>query len=213
MHHCKTCVCVLGWIALRIAPLAYCQPRIAPLRYCRLGLPTTGCSSSSACAYYSTKLQEHLTWQVRSSGGLLALQRSPPNPCNSGNLRPHKQNKSSLLLKWSRSRQLQGSIKIQPNWVYSGIYTDTLWILINVQLQCLQSWCGVPFSDALSRWLDVSHLKLSREWSFYICAPLSAVVWHRGKCWKRYAECVFKCWFFAATSCCACSIGFGRAVE
>ena len=104
-------VCVLGWIALRIAPLAYCQPRIAPLRYCRLGLPTTGCSSSSACAYYSTKLQEHLTWQVRSSGGLLALQRSPPNPCNSGNLRPHKQNKSSLLLKWSRSRQLQGSIK------------------------------------------------------------------------------------------------------
>ena len=105
-------VCVCAWMdcptdcPASVLPATYCPAKVLQAWPSHdWGLLLVG------SAYYSTKLQEHLTWQVRSSGGLLALQRSPPNPCNSGNLRPHKQNKSSLLLKWSRSRQLQGSIK------------------------------------------------------------------------------------------------------
>ena len=103
VQHCRTwsriigeqCVCV--WIALRIAPLAYC----------RLGLPTTVCSSSSAVRPLVCTLRHpppsvdcksslHVSRRcssVRRGSCRVGLwQHRPPTqpPRNSGNLRPHK---------------------------------------------------------------------------------------------------------------------------
>ena len=91
---------------------AYCPASVLPATYCPAKVLQAWPSHDWVLLLVGLRvLLDQITRAPHMASGLLALLRSPPNPCNSGNLRPHKQNKSSLLLKWSRSRQLQGSIK------------------------------------------------------------------------------------------------------
>ena len=101
-------VCVCAWMDCPTD----CPASVLPATYCPAKVLQAWPSHDWVLLLVGLRvLLDQITRAPHMASGLLALQRSPPNPCNSGNLRPHKQNKSSLLLKWSRSRQPQGSIK------------------------------------------------------------------------------------------------------